>query len=1057
MRHKKNTIALLTAVLVLAGASTTTADAFAAPPRLKVYTTAAEEAPPGAKLVLATTVENVGRATVAGPITFTETLSPGFTPPEPGIGAGEQMGSISSGTPFPTTCETVGMTITCTTPDPMPPGVLLHLFVNTTVEATASGVLTGDVAVSSGGASVRAQHSTTISILPGPFAFTAGAVELFDADGSQAGQAASDPASFTTTLGWRSFASKVGANITAITGVAHFKDVTAHLPPGLIGNPSVALTCTLQGLASEECPPESQVGVARVYLTAGTATEPRPNPLYNMVAPYGVATQLGFSIYETSVLLQAHVRPGDHGVDIVSRDTSTSAPITRVEVEVWGVPAEPRYDPYRNLCLTGTAHYGANGSLCPSSAPRKAFLRLPTGCAGEPLHFGADSNTYEHPGEYASISFDGPTLGGCDAVPFSPSIRITPTNSAASSPSGVDVKLSMPQSNTPDGLQEADLKKAVVALPEGMVINPSAADGLQACTDAELNLDSNTPAQCPNASKIGTVVLHTQLIPNPIEGSVYLRTQNSDDPMSGEMFRIAIELRDDSHGLDFKIPGQIQADPSTGRLTTTFDNNPQFPFEDIALKFKAGARAPLVTPSTCTPGPMQAALSPYSTPNNPVLLQSSFVLSSGPEGEPCGVQGFAPGFQAGVESVQAGGYTPFLATFSRRDSDQSMHQISVKMPPGLLGSLVGLPLCAEAQANAGTCSAASEIGTVTVASGAGPNPFYVTGAKIFLTGPYEGAPFGLSAVVPAKAGPFDLGNVVVRSRIEVDPHTAQLTASTDPLPQIVKGVPVNIRLVNVTINRPDFTYNPTNCDPMSVTGTMTAPDGTTAPVGNHFQVTNCGALKFQPHFMVSTPGKASRANGIALDAKLTYPKTPQGTEANIAKVKVALPKQLPSRLSTLQKACLAETFEANPAACPAPSRVGMASATTPVLPVPLNGPVYFVSHGGEAFPDLVIVLQGYGVTVDLIGTTFISKTGITSTTFKTVPDVPVGAFQLKLPQGPYSALTANGNLCKSKLAMPTTLIAQNGAEIHQNTKIAVTSCPKHKYHTARSNRHRKKK
>ncbi|HVA19166.1 MAG TPA: hypothetical protein VMU55_03230, partial [Solirubrobacteraceae bacterium] len=397
---------------------------------------------------------------------------------------------------------------------------------------------------------------------------------------------------------------------------------------------------------------------------------------------------------------------------------------------------------------------------------------------------------------------------------------------------------------------------------------------------------------------------------------------------------------------------------------------------------------------------------------------------------------------AGVSSVQAGGFTPFLSTFSRKDVDQSMQRVSVKMPKGLLGSLIGLPLCPEAQANAGTCSQASEIGSVTAGAGDGPTPFYVTGGHVYMSAGYKGAPFGLSVVVPAKAGPFDLGQVVVRAKVEVDIHTAQLTVTTDPLPQIVGGVPVNLRLVNVTVNRPNFTYNPTSCNPSEVSGTITGGEGATAAVSNHFQVTNCGALKFQPHFTVSASGKTSRADGASLDAKLTYPTTAQGVEANIAKVKVDLPKKLPSRLTTLQKACPASTFEANPAACPAPSRIGTAVAVTPVLPVPLSGPVYFVSHGGEAFPDLVVVLQGYGVTVELVGTTFISKAGITSTTFKTVPDVPVGSFELKLPQGPYSALAANGDLCKANLQMPTAFVAQDGAEIHQSTPITATGCPK---------------
>jgi hypothetical protein len=901
------------------------------------------------------------------------------------------------------------------------------------------------MSVSGGGTGgvVTVDHAITV----GPasaFDFTESSVGLSDTAGSVAHRAASDPADFTTNLNFISNDPKTVGSLGTIASVEHFKDVIVHLPVGFVGNPTVAPVCTAAGLLEivppkylPNCPVDSQVGVVDAMLVGKS----RLAALYNMETPPGSATQLGFVIAGVGVTLDAQVRPGDNGIDVISKDTSTTLPVTGAEVTVWGVPSDKSHDPYRAAC-------GNSGELCPSLAPRKAFLRLPSSCSGQPLAFGADSNSYEHPDVFAQVSLPGPVMTGCDLVPFAPEIDVFPTGTAANSPTGVSVRLSSPQNSNPDGLAEADLKKAVVRLPEGMAINPSAADGLQACSDAQLRQGLSGPAECPDGSKIGTVLLHTPLLAEPIEGNVYVLSQNSGDPESGQMFRIAIELRNDQRGIDVKVPGQISVNKITGQLTTTFDDNPQLPFSDITLSFKAGARAPLVTPASCSPQTTEADLYSWAQPDVAVHRANSFSLTSGPEGTPCvSHQPFNPVLEAGVASVQAGGYTPFLTTFKRSDADQSMQRVSVKLPQGLLGSLIGLPLCGEAQANAGTCNQASEIGSVTAGAGAGPTPFYVTGGHVYMTGPYEGAPFGLSVVVPAKAGPFDLGNVVVRSKVEVDAHTAQLTVTTDPLPQIVGGVPVNLRLVNVTVNRPNFTYNPTNCDPTVVSGTMTGGQGAVANLSNHFQVTNCGALAFKPKFTVSTSGKTSRANGASLDAKLSYPKN-LGV-ANIARVKVSLPKQLPSRLTTLQKACTAQTFETNPAACPAPSRIGTATATTPVLPVPLSGPVYFVSHGGEAFPDLVIVLQGYGVTVNLVGTTFISKAGITSTTFKTVPDVPVGTFELKLPQGKFSALAANGNLCNTKLKMPTAFLAQDGAEIHQSTPINVTGCAKHKANNAK--------
>jgi len=404
-------------------------------------------------------------------------------------------------------------------------------------------------------------------------------------------------------------------------------------------------------------------------------------------------------------------------------------------------------------------------------------------------------------------------------------------------------------------------------------------------------------------------------------------------------------------------------------------------------------------------------------------------------------------------SHQAGAFSPFTFTFDRDDSEQDPSRIQVQTPPGLLGELSHVTLCAEPQAQQGTCGADSLIGKVTVAVGAGSNPFYVTG-KVYLTGGYNGAPYGLSFVVPAIAGPLNLGTVVVRAAVNVDPHTAALTVTSEPLPQILQGVPLHIRAVSVMLDRGEFAFNPTSCAPMSVQTTMSSSAGASTTDRTHFQVTNCAALAFKPSLKAYTNGHTSRSNGASLDVKLSFPKAPFGSEANIAKVKVDLPRKLPSRLTTLQKACTAQVFEVNPAACPAASRVGYAEAITPVMPVPLSGPAFFVSHGGAAFPDLTIVLEGYGVRVDLIGSTFINKDSVTSSTFETVPDVPVSTFRLYLPQGKYSALAANGNLCNAKnLAMPTIFVAQDGASIHTTTPIGVTGCGARTARNARNRQH----
>ena len=426
---------------------------------------------------------------------------------------------------------------------------------------------------------------------------------------------------------------------------------------------------------------------------------------------------------------------------------------------------------------------------------------------------------------------------------------------------------------------------------------------------------------------------------------------------------------------------------------------------------------------------------------------------------------FAPTLTAGSTTDQAGGYTDFSMLLSRGDGQQRFSSLSFKAPEGLSGMIASVPLCGEQQANVGTCPAASKIGHTVVGAGPGPYPFYIPQQNapptpIYLTGPYHGAPFGLSIVTPVVAGPFNLGTNVVRARIEVDPHTAQITITTDAsgvhsIPTILDGIPTDVRSINAIIDRERFMFNPTNCSPQEFSGTAYSDEGAKASLSSHFQMGSCQALKFAPNFKVSTAGRASKAQGASLTADIVYPTGPLGanqasSQSNIASVKVDLPKQLPSRLTTLQKACTSAQFESNPAGCPAASVVGRAKVITPILPVPLEGPAFFVSHGGEAFPSLEVMLQGYGVTVDLVGSTFISKAGITSSTFKSTPDVPFSSFELTLPRGKYSALTANVpakdnySLCGQKLVMPTAFIAQDGAVIHQSTPVSVTGCAKKK-------------
>ena len=650
---------------------------------------------------------------------------------------------------------------------------------------------------------------------------------------------------------------------------------------------------------------------------------------------------------------------------------------------------------------------------------------------------------------------------GCEKLTFGSSLTVQPDTSLAGAPVGLGVELAVPQTDSSEVLGTSDVRDVKVSLPEGMVISPSAAQGLGVCHDNqganprevpdEFGSTSASPASCEPSSTVGQLRITTPDLPEPLRGTVFLGAPicnpcTPEDAQDGRMVRLYLQaIGEGSDGITVKLAGTGSINPTTGRVTTVFEENPQLPFESVKLELVGGPRATLANPRACGPAVSEADLTPWSSP---------FVIDSTPssafEVTGCSPPQVKPSFTAGTTNVQAGAFAPLTLAFGRSDADGFLSGMQLVMPLGLSGMLSSVKLCGEPQAAQGRCGPESLIGHFQVLTGPGAEPFLVTGGQIFITGPYKGAPYGLSIVVPAKAGPYTLsgttgaGTVVVRASIAVDPHTARLTVTTDPLPTVLDGIPLQLRVVNAVIDRPGFTFNPTDCEPTAITGTLSDTEGASAAVSNHFQVTNCAALAFKPTFTVSTSGHTSRLDGASLTAMLSFPKAPQGSEANVAKVKVELPKQLPSRLKTLQKACPAATFEANPANCPAAAVVGHAKAITPILPVPLEGPAYFVSHGGEAFPSLIVVLQGYGVTVDLVGATFINKHGITSSTFKTVPDVPVGTFELTLPEGPNSALAATGNLCHANLKMPTEFIAQNGTVLNKSTKITVTGCKRKK-------------
>ncbi len=1012
------------------------------------------------------TARNAGaRATEALPIALTDTLpSKGLTvrsvhlvQVRPGFGQGVEEVTLEEGL-----CHFEGVSARCRFEGVLAPGEALKMEIAVTVnEPEAPGPLVNAATVSGGGPPA-ASTSEENHISPAPPAFGPQVFSTYMSGpaGERDTQAGGHPGAMTTVIGLNSAFGLPhnGTTNTLARSVQDVKDIVIDLPLGFAASTLAAPQCTFSQFNGQICPPDTRVG----YIT----TEPLEvaaihSAIFNLVPEKGVAGEFGFHEENNTFTLYGTVAPTPAGyvLRVTSHDIS-QIDLNRIVTTFFGDPAE--------------ADASGNAQV--------PFFTNPTDCSGGPVVTSLYVDSWQDPGSYnadgtpdvegdpsawVKATSSSPPVTGCNALSFTPELEAQPTTHQADTPSGLEFGLRLPQSEVAESPATPALKNATVMFPPGFTLDPSAGSGLEACSEAQVGWTGPTlfdfdaaPPQCPEASKIGSLELTTPLIPGTLYGEMYLATQNENPYKS--TIGLYVVVQDPVTGVLLKIAGSAAADPRTGQITGVFDENAQLPFSELKLHFFGGPRAEFATPESCGTFTTTSVLEPWSFPDSGPAGSpfESFAIETG-----C-VGGFAPAFAAGATNLQAGAYTTFVASFSRQDTDQEMGGLSVSLPPGLLANVGGVPLCGEAQANAGTCPESTQVGAVKAFAGPGPNPLFV-GGKVYLTGPYNGGPYGLSVVVPALAGPFNFGQVVVRQSIRIDPTDAHVTDVSDPFPTILDvtgadgntiGIPIRLRRVDVEIDRPGFTFNPTNCAKLHLGGSMTSTQGVSSTLATPFQVTNCATLKFAPKFAVSTSGKPSRANGASLAVKLTYPTAPSGTQANIARVKVELPKRLPSRLTTLQKACAATRFETNPASCPAASIVGHAKTSTPILSVPLEGPAYFVSHGGEAFPSLVMVLQGGGVTLDLVGSTFISKNGITSSTFKTVPDAPVGSFELTLPQGPYSALAANGNLCRQSLQMPTEFIAQNGAEIHQTTKITVTGCAKHKAkHTKKRTRHGRKR
>jgi hypothetical protein len=947
------------------------------------------------------------------------------------------------------------VTVTCTRTtsvpvENLPPAVTVSVAISSSAAINSKF----PVLIEGGGATEKAKYEVPVTVSsipagPGIQALWAGA---FDENGNPEIIAGGHPTHAGAFFRLNTIVNPSGGIVPA----GDARDIGTELPPGFVGNPLVTVRCPQYqlygGSGATACPAVAAVGHVKPQV-GGTpaATTASNEPLYNDEPAFGYPAQFTFVYVIAQSTLGASLRSdGDYGVTVTA-------------------PNVPLYDKL----------YGAfamlNGN--PPGAPGKSFLANSTNCAEQALAKPITTiaaNTWQVPSLFEHRSVEIEPVVGCEALTEAwvgkgphpaeekPSFQFQPGASEAATGTAVTAHLHIPQEGLtdPNKLATADLKKSVVTLPEGLDLNPAAADGLHACSEAQIGFkgtgfpmpnpirfDKSDPT-CPDASKIGTMEVETPLLEEPLDGTVYLAAQE-ENPFHS-LIAMYLVIDDPKTGTVVKLPGEVRNDASTGQITAVFDDNPQLPIEDLILQFRGGGpRSTLATPDVCAKYTTHGEWTPWSVadlehPASSEVAQTedSFNVSSGLGGSSScptskAARPFSLGLSAGTTNTNAGQHSPFTLRLTRPDGNQELDKIAVTTPPGFAATFKGVATCSNAQVAAAeaagrtgkqelanpSCPASSQIGTTAVAAGVGSQPLQVKTGKIYLTGPYKGAPLSFTFIVPAVAGPFDLGVQVVRTAVTLNPKNAQATATSDPIPQILKGIPLLIREVQVNLDRSDFTLNPTNCEPMAVTARVTGSSGAVANLSNRFQVGNCGALGFKPGLKIQLHGGTRRGDYQRLSATVTYPK--KGLYANVARAAVTLPHSSFLAQEHIRTVCTRVQFAAHE--CPKASIYGHAKAITPLLDQPLTGPVYLRSSD-NLLPDLVAALKGpesMPIEVELDGRTD-SKNGGIRNTFDMVPDAPVSKFTLELQGGKKSLIVNSRNLCNGVQKATARFTAQNG-------------------------------
>ena len=988
---------------------------------------------------------------------------------------------------------------------------------------TPEGVHPVQIRASGTGAPSTTTVDYGIRVADSPLGFGADpssvAAGTFDASGDPFTQAGGHPHKATLEF---SLVKKFTEPVTpddwpySLLPLGYMKDSVVDLPAGFVGNPQVLPTCTKSEVADFACPPATQIGVARVENVAAPMNQ--LPPIYNVVPSKNTPAQFAFNPAGSGIVVMTPVlrSDGDWGLSMHSTDITQANPLFSTRVTLWGVPSDPSHDIQRCAIPSHVGEacpgHAANGNVIEPGAhdptaspvPPRPFLSNPTRCTGEPEVTKIHMASWEDPASFASdgdpdlmdpnwqnYEAEAPAVTGCEKLSFIPQISLVPTTTQADAPTGLDVEIETPQNESPGGLATAHLKDVTVTLPEGMAVNPSSADGLGSCSRDQIGLVSmpgSAPAfdrfagSCPQSSKIGSVVIDTPLLADPLEGSVYV-AQQADNPF-GSLFALYFEI--EGPGLRIKLAGEVKTNPNTGQIETSFLNNPQLPFETMTVSLKGGPRAPLSNPATCGTHTATSAMTPWSG-TGPVVLSDSFTIDC-----PSNAGGFDPGFSAGSTNPIAGAFSPFAMRVSR-DGGKELGRINVALPKGALAALKSVGVCSEAQlasaaAKSGhatqagaACPVSSQVGTATVGAGAGPSPFYPTlpgtnvSGRVFLTAPHTNtqfalagarqAAYGLAIEVPAVAGPFDLGTVLVRAAIYVDPTTAQITVLSDTMPRILAGVPLNTRDVRVNIDRAKFATTPTSCRASEVVGDIRAQDNTTVVRKARYQVGDCAALPFKPRLALRLTGRKQTRTGKHPGVRAVVRQTGVG-EAAIKHAAVRLPKTLALDPDNAQSLC---EFEAGTKPdlenhCPKGSIVGRARAVSPLLKRPLAGNVYFVKNVRRnargnlirTLPMIVAALRGE-IAVNLKGESSTTRAGNLVNTFANVPDAPVSRFNLNIKGGRNGILTvtrttrANINLCTSRQVAKADMNGHNGKTHDTNIRIKTPCAAKRKAAKKRRN------